>query len=646
MDWLSHIGVFVVACAVLVVPGGLIAWGLGLRGFTALAAAFPFSMVAISATALSNVVFVFDWSAWPVILVTAILLAVAILFRWIIARLSSAERLWSQPALPRTALRWVPFAAVGIAVLCLVPRLVWIFGDPGAISQTFDNIYHLNGIRYILDTGQAAPTKQLIPGFYPSAWHAVVALVVQMTSTSIPVAVNIVSIVLGAIAWPLGCVFFVRQLVGDRPMTIIATGVLAAGIGAFPILMLDFGVLYPNVLSISILPFALSAVLIVGRLSPIPLPTPIAWSLLLPWIAALALAHPSTLMAFFAIGFWPAIVGGVAYFRSAFAERRRSWRPSAAAGAWIAGLGATTVVLLEARPTRAQAFWPPTMSPGEAILQVLTNSATGKPVALAASILMVAGMVSILGWRRRFSWLVASFATMAFIYVVGVSFPPDTFRYGLTGTWYSDMVRVAALLPVVVIPLAAIGFDAIVTALTRMTGRSQDRRAVRVAIATSFTVIVLIATQFGPSMAVATASAKASYRMDSGSPLITPDEAALLARLPAHVGPEAVIVGSPWTGTSLSYALADRRALIPHIYQETDADMATILLELDRAGDDAAVCDAVRRAGVGFVLDFGSVEVHGAEHLYEGLADLEGSDNVELIDEEGDARLYRITACG
>jgi hypothetical protein len=48
---------------------------------------------------------------------------------------------------------------------------------------------------------------------------------------------------------------------------------------------------------------------------------------------------------------------------------------------------------------------------------------------------------------------------------------------------------------------------------------------------------------------------------------------------------------------------------------------------------------------VGYVLDFGTWEVHPGVHEFPGLSDLAGSDAVRLVDQEGDARLYEIVGC-
>jgi hypothetical protein len=53
----------------------------------------------------------------------------------------------------------------------------------------------------------------------------------------------------------------------------------------------------------------------------------------------------------------------------------------------------------------------------------------------------------------------------------------------------------------------------------------------------------------------------------------------------------------------------------------------------------------VRDENAYYALDFGSKEVHGGDHTPPGLKNLDSNPGVELIDSQGDAKLYRITAC-
>lgn len=650
MNWWIETGVILVTVAVLAIPGVLIGWLLGLRRYTLIAAAAPFSMFVIAVAAAINVVVPFHWGVLPFVLVTALLAALAWAYRRVFTRVRTSSNFVALEDRPELRMLW-PLIAVGVAAVCLIVRLVIVIGEPSSISQTFDNIYHLNAVQYVLQHGQIAPTRQLIPGFYPSAWHALTALVAGITAAPVPVAVNGVSIVLGGVVWPVAIVFLTIQIAGNSRTAVLASGVLSAATAAFPLLMLDFGVLYPNLLSIVLLPSALGALIAVAKVGQSWIAAPQAWLMLLAWVPTMALAHPSTLMAFFGTGFWPAAWGGVRYFRSRWANGNRRGRMALAAVAWVAGTVIAATIFVVFRPTRDQAFWLPTQTIPQAVLQVFTNAAaTGIP-AIALSVLMIAGLIAVIVWRREQLWLALSFATLATVYIIGVAYPPGRFRYLISGTWYSDMVRVASLFPALTIPLAALGATAVVVLIARLLAKRAAPRTEnprvwpRVAVGTGLAVL-LIGTQLGPAMATESSYAHASYQMTDSSPLITPDEEALLLRLPETTRADAVIVGNPWTGTSLSYALGDRWAMIPHIYQITTDDMTTILLSLNEAADNPDVCNAVRRIGASHVLDFGPVEVHGAVHEYEGLQGLVDGGVVKLIDSEGDsARLYEIVAC-
>jgi hypothetical protein len=121
---------------------------------------------------------------------------------------------------------------------------------------------------------------------------------------------------------------------------------------------------------------------------------------------------------------------------------------------------------------------------------------------------------------------------------------------------------------------------------------------------------------------------------------------ALLERLPEHVPAGSVIAGNPYTGTALAYAIGGRQVLMPHILVDVSDDAATINDHLADAESMPAVCDAAEALDVRFVLDFGEREVHGGSHPLAGLEDLEESGAVRLVDSQGDARLYEVTACG
>jgi hypothetical protein len=139
--------------------------------------------------------------------------------------------------------------------------------------------------------------------------------------------------------------------------------------------------------------------------------------------------------------------------------------------------------------------------------------------------------------------------------------------------------------------------------------------------------------------------ASALFALTPDARLLDSDEAALISRIPDHVDEDEAIAGSPWTGTSVAYALTGRHVLMPHIQMEISDTLQTVNDELAEAQPGSDVCDAVAALDVGFVLDFGDKEVHGAHHQFPGLTGLENSDAVRLADQQGHARLYEVVGC-
>lgn len=658
MSWVSALPAAAVAVALFVVPGLLVGVALGVRGLRLLAVAPAFSVSVIAVASLANHVLGFRWSLLPVALVAILLSALVAL----IVRLARPDR----DVPPGAALRRpaTALAAVGLvfAFGAIAARFVDIIGTPSNISQTFDNVFHLNAIRWILDTGIASPFKigalnyqydERI-SFYPDMWHAVVALVVQASGSPIPIAVTATNVVIGGLLWPLGCVLLVRQIAGPRPIALLAAGVLSAGFSTFPYLMIDFGVLYPNLLSIALLPTALAVVLMTARVG---LDRPLA-----PWRASiallgvlpgLALAHPTTLMALITFSI---PIGVVVVIRSVTTLRRRgAGFTSYARVAAIALLayGAAAVALLVVRPPEAGAFWGPRESFVASVVSALTSAPVSRPPDLVMMVLLLVGL-----WvavrRPEHVWAVGMYLLGAGLYIVCASFPPSSFRSGLTAVWYNDSYRLAALLPVVVLPLAALGADRLATAGAALVRRVRARgpgstpsgAGAMLATGVVLCVALAAAAQLGRPLASASASASASYRFAQNSPLLSPDELALLERIDDEVPPDESVIGSPWTGTSLVYAVADRRALLPHIFGDRDPETVVLLESLRDSTAGSAVCDAVEDLAAYWVLDFGDREVHGGDNVIPGLEDLEDSDAVELTDEEGAAKLFHVTACG
>ncbi|KAD4060526.1 hypothetical protein GD627_05705 [Arthrobacter yangruifuii] len=656
MTWISVTPQIFAALCIILVPGGLLAFaGFRLRWLAALAVAPVLSVSLVAVAAVAADFAGIGWSLLPVAVLTVLATAAAAGLRFLWTRREEP----TAPAATRDpAIHLAEAAAVLGAALLVGRRLVFAFGNPENFSQTFDNIFHLNAIRYIAETGSASSLSigsMTGIGFYPSGWHGLVSLVNSLAASPIPVSVNAVNLVIGAVVWPLGCIFLVQQIAGRKTVPTLIAGVLSAAFGAFPLLLVDFGVLYPNFLGVSLIPAVLGILISVLGLARRTSSLRLMWLLLILAVPGLALAHPSAFLAVTAFSVPLVIAAAIRRVRMEHSAKRagRSWLYIAAFVLYAVGV----VMLWNAvRPEQDTLIWLPYQTQAQAMGEVLAGAPLLSPVSWGVLVLSLFGFAALI--LRRAPWWTAGIYVMGgFLYVVATGAPDGDFRDLITGGWYTDNNRLAALLPIVILPVAVLGGTLIVEgldkalwrpAMERLSARGWRADMVRGATAAALVLVVLVtalATQ-RENVRAAARSAAGNYVLGEEAPLVSRDEYELMERLDGKVEEDARFVGNPWTGSSLVYALAGYHPMQLHTIAALDQGEDEIYADLRNALTDPDVCPALEAEQVGYVLDFGDQEIHGGTHPYPGLEDLESSGVVTLVDSEGEAKLYRITACG
>ncbi|MCZ2402803.1 hypothetical protein IV498_06275 [Paenarthrobacter sp. Z7-10] len=668
MTWSQTAPALIVSVMVIFVPGAILARACGARGLAWAATAAPLTVSLVSVGAIAAQLVHVRWSIAALTVLTLGTSTVAAVLRILWLRrpghgsTAAGGRGRTQPWLPRW--EWPSYYMtlsflVGLAIPAgiILIRFAHIFGSPDALSQTYDNVFHLNAVRFILDTGHGSSltlgSLDAAGGasFYPGAWHDLVALVVQATSIPIPVGVNISNIVMAALVWPIGAMYLTSRIIGCRPTTLLLTGALAAGFSSFPYLMIDFGVLFPNLLAIALLPTSLALVADILGLSVLPRSGALTALILLAVISpGVALAHPSVLMALLALSI-PLAISWLCR-RIAVIHRAGSSaiRYIPAVVLVVVYLSVVVVLWNKIRPTAKASFWPPTQSVAQALGEAVTSAPEGRPVPWAIFVLTVIGIAVLLA-RRKSGWMLGAFALCCLFYIAVTSFPKGAWRSFLGGVWYNDGNRLAALLPVLALPLAAAGgawlLDKLQAAVNRRRAAAVTalRPSGRIILDAAAALLLAILVQ-GASVGMAQSQAAGPYRLSPRSPLLTSDEETLLSRADKDVPPGAVVIGNPATGTALVYALANRQAMLPAIGSSESAPEAIIARKLNQASTDPAVCPAVRKLNSMYVLDFGEQEVNKGHHPFPGLTNLSTAQGFQLIDSQGEARLYRVTACG
>lgn len=648
--WLEFTGAALSVILIFAIVGIPLAAAVGMRGFWLFAVAPAFAVTIIGGSAIVAPVLGWTWSLAPVLACTVVLGASLAAIQYAVRRTREAT-----PHVFRLDF-WL-LAALLLAGILIAGRVLAIIGTPEAISQTFDNVFHLNGVRFILDTGNASSLwigRMTNPGgevgFYPAAWHAIVALVIQISGASIPVAVNALTLVVSAIVWPLGVILLTRTLFGRSAVLVMTAGLLAASLPIFPLLLMDYGVLYPYQLGVAALPAVLALTLRALDLGRDRTGRVHWWAMVAVAgaLPGLVFAHPGAFVAWLALATPMVIVFAIVRIRASSSAVYRIFCVLSA-GAYLFVVYQLFLVL---RPPVEARQWPLQLRLREAAWEVISVAPWYHVSALLPALAVLSGIIWICVTRSR-AGLVAlgMYAVAAFLFVNVAAMPNPEVRDFFTGPWYNNLPRLAPLLAIVMVPIGAYGvagLSALVRANSAVSSKlSAWPHALRGGLVLTISLIAAIFMQFGPATPLPTAQAWAnwSYSTEVNPALLSKDEAALLARLDEIVPEGTAVVGSAWTGASLAFALADRPVLMPHLLMDVSDDVETVNDGLSSAVAGGEVCAALDRLDAGFVLDFGAQEVHSGEHIYSGLSNLENSDAVRLVDEEGEARLYEIVAC-
>ncbi|MDY6052251.1 MAG: DUF6541 family protein [Rothia sp. (in: high G+C Gram-positive bacteria)] len=681
MSWFEIAMPFTLGLLYLFIPGLLMATALRVRGFDAFALAPALSIGAIMIGAIVAPALGVTWG--PLVpFIAALVLALVLGGLGLVAHRLG---IWDAPA-PRRAQREPAGSVAGsLAAPRLIQRTPWYsteqgiywlsaligaaflmrnvtnaLGSPEWISQTWDNNFHLNAVRYIENTGSASPLTlgamtagEGEPTFYPGAWHALVSLIFMGSGVDIPVATNTVALLVCSVVWPLGMVFMVRQLLNLSAPAVLVTGALAASFTAYPILLLDFGVLYPNLLGIALIPPVLALLAQLFRVVKVRYVATVPAVLLgIPAGLALSLAHPNALMS--------ALVMAVPIFAArlyaqwaAVFSRRASWVSAVLTSVGIAALLAViyTLWVVIRPPKEAGEMWGPVLSPAQAIGESFVQGPMGQGVQWLLFVLFVMGLYALVRTRHAPVWVFFSWVVVTYFYVAARSLTWEEGRYFVVGIWYHDSYRLAAILPIMAIPLMVLGVDWLV-------GKIQDARdwsgatswsprTVVIALSVAALGLVGVLGQISQPLEDQVRASYFSYQPTNDSPLLTEDERALLENLDEYVPEESEIAVQAFTGAPLAYAIADRKVTAYHTIYSADEETKYLQHNLNNALYDQQVCQIIDENNIDFYLDFGKKEVNSGDHIgwYMGYEDLPQSGVLREVYRSGDAVLYEIVAC-
>jgi hypothetical protein len=628
--WGEQAPALLLALAYLVVPGLPTALCLrGVPGVVRLAAAVGSSLGIIAAASVLAPVVGLRWGVLPVV-------GVAVVVSVIAGALRLSDRRPTPEAANTTSRKpWV-WAGLAVAFLGWVALLVLGMRDPGNPSQLYDGLFHLNAVEFILDAGDASPLHMTMvtPGqttsFYPTLWHALVSLLVPL-SGGVVAATNVATIAVIALIWPVALAALTTVVFPDRPLAAAFAPVLGWGFSVFPLGFLNWGVLYPNLIGTVLIPLVLASVLLACAPG-------LSWQRrTLRVLVALAVAGGT------ALGHPSALLGGVALLVPfavwrAWGVVRRSTATARVVVIALIGLALAGLLVVWGAANVTTHEWLPTQTIAQSVGEVAFLSPVGRSTGLLLGPLVAIGIWYLA--RRRVWWVLGSYAVSIALYLAAAWLPVLALRSFFVGVWYDDTTRVAALLAVWGLPLAAVGISVVGDWIAQLHRRR--RRGVLVA------VIALLALAAGSHLLAVRNDLRylrdVSYRFDEQSQGLSPDEAALFERAERELGPNSLVVGDPLTGAGLLYAYTGHDVVFPHVTGRYGPESAVLARSL--VTGDAAACEAIEDLGVTHAVDFGDTVLFQNHYTtYDGLHDLDESPILTEVDRVGDAVLYEITGC-
>ncbi len=606
------------------------------------------------------------FAAWQALL-PAVVLAVA---SWAIR--------WHAPTVdsPRAG-RWLFAAAWATGAILITTVAFWNVSGPERISQTYDNVFHLSAVAAILDGFSASPLtlRSLIeteaPGiaYYPSGWHILVAATAQMSGADVAVSVNAVWIAVAVLVWLPGIAWLAQTILPGRARE---AGVLAlllgAGFGAFPYALLAWGTVYPSYLAHALLPAAVGvAVLSVRgvcaarRVDRARFVVTGAFGVVLA-VGALGVAHPRVLATWALIGLpfvaWELTIAFRRGWRAGGRSRRRAvgWLVSAGVSVLVvAGVGFAYAVVglglfdepLADRLDGPQAAAVQTVWDG--LIQVVAQmpmTGLGNVVAAPAVLLAAAVLVGVgVALRRpRTRWIVVSFALVAVLFALAAGSDGALAKL-TTGVWYKDRFRLAAALPVLAVPLAALGVLTVARAVPWFRAFPARAGAGLAAVVAVVSAVVLGTT--GGTAAIGSVFAQPAARATDA--VVSTAQAEFYADVVRREVPSGQrVLGDPWDGAALTGLFAGREPVFPHVNGQWDPDRLELAWNLEWIEKGPAICDALDALRVRYVVydphEFGGGDPSG--NHFPGPHEAVERGLFTLVATDGDSSLYRIDQCG
>lgn len=548
-----------------------------------------------------------------------------------------------------------------------------------AFQPDNDNATHLGLIKNMVSTRNMSvlstgvylnattyPDTTNVGSFYPAVFHTIAALAVMTSGVQAQVAENLTSAVVIAAVYTSGCYALFRSLGPDDKGVQISGGITCLLIVGFPWIFIVWGPLYPNLLSLSLIPAALSLEIeICDRLTK----QRISASQIAVYamsLVAIAGSHPNGIFTLGVLSI-PLLIR-TAYVFPKVESNRFEIKPLLFASLTFTVIAVLWTVCFKLPQLQSVVNykWAADQTFPQAIQSLLFfgyTRETNQPLLL---ILLCVGIISQLKARNR-GWTIVSYLITSIMYIVAVCIDGPVKQF-LCGFWYCDHTRIAACTSLSAMVLVSLGLSEILRFVSAIASKYRlsnmsGLKALLLALVLLDIVFPVLPGQFlDKKSPFVDYKQLLDYKFSNDSPKVySREEQEFVEKAKEIVPSDVTILNIPFDGSCFAYDIQDLNVYYrdPHICG-TKVDTESYHSWLFRKSlsnylDDSEVMEALASDNIGYVLllDNGNSDNElerffsgYSETDWNGLASVnEGTPGFRLVAAEDDMRLYRITFC-
>ncbi len=605
--------------------------------------------------------------------------------------------------LPRISWRAIAlFALAGMLACSFI--FLRVLPSFDAFAQAWDNVHHLNSIRAFAQSGffdslhqssyATAADNALSPmpdrGYYPSTWHAICALVLQITHAPGGLIENAVNFTFGSLVFPLAMLSLFACIFGSKRRMLAIAAFVVVCFPLFPWEMFSYGPLYANLASFACMPASMWMIahcILKGTPKRDRIRSLALFIFTFPGILFM---QPNS---FFTMGILlaPLFVQQIA--RMDVSETSPSWlkrlcsirffKPANLAALFALACVALWCIAYNAPVLKgvvhANVWHWRFANEISALMSILSLSFidqfyTSDPQILSA-LLLVVGVVRTIK-QREYLWISFSYLLTVITVFAAMCALGDVKDF-FAGFWYSDPFRCGAMACLAAMPLVALGADWALTFLLdfvhlyrQARGNSFSKTAVR-AIEICSCIVFVVAALWPNALAQPTDengnAPRANQEYPSASHVLSQwysysnapfdsEENDFVERAVQMVGEDALVINNPYDGSVFAYGQQGLRTYYRKFrgygYYDETPESQMIRGHLVEISQNEAVVQACNSIGAQYVIvlkrsqmpqsfmngQYWAPAWYGIDRINDT------TPGFETVLADGEMRLYRITA--